>query len=112
MWLAPIIAAIGTGISAVASAASTLSPLLSVAGTVAGIATSGGKKGGGGGATIQQAAPAAEAVGEDLEAKRRRAAAAIKQKGWGNGSTLLTGGSAYAPASYVGGALRSTFGGA
>jgi hypothetical protein len=103
MFLAPVIGWI-------AANAGTIATLASAAGTVANIATSASSKksGGGGGTIIQQAAPAAAAE-EDAETKRKRVLAMQKQMGRGN--TLLTSTSDYAPASTVGGSLRSTLGG-
>jgi hypothetical protein len=99
---------LGPVLGALSSVATTLAPIVSVAGTIASMATGSGKKGGGG-ATAQQATSAAAISEEDIETKRRRALAMQKQMG--RGGTLLTSGSDYAPASTVGGALRSTFGG-
>ena len=98
---------VGTVLGAVSSVATTVAPILSVAGQIYSMVSSSGKKSGGGGGTAIQPTPTATAPAEDEALKRRRAVAAQKAKG--RGGTLLTSGS---DASTVGGALRSTLGGA
>ena len=99
-FLAPII-------SGIASVATTVAPIVGIAGQIYSMVSSSGKKGGGGGGAAIQPTPTATAPAEDEALKRRRAVAAQKAKG--RGGTLLTSGS---DASTVGGALRSTLGGA